>query len=127
MDELQQVVEPFFPASSGGLNNLPGPSEPTPFITIIPDSDDRKQDSPSLADEFPFLDMPSPQFHALESITRDMQDEIPLIDYGERRQQLEDFLRFRVSSGVEAKYDEGLVELQVQVEIRIENALRKEA
>lgn len=48
---------------------------------MAPDSGDRD----SLTDEFPFLvlEMPSPQFHALESITRDMQHEMLLINFAE--------------------------------------------
>jgi len=134
MDELGEIIRPFFPrlpygmpgeggaAPGPNMPGLPGPSEPTALISAVPDSREMNRDSPSLSEEFPFLRMGSAEFRELADTLR----EPPLMEDSVRREELESFFRGWVAAGFEPKFDEGLVEMQFKLELKLEYALRED-
>ena len=124
MDELSQAIAQFYPSSSGGASNLPGPSGPTPWIPPVAAPDTPNSDS--LSNELPCLNMPTPQFEELQTFTRELQEELPLIPDEERQQEIERILRGRYYAEIDHIYDSEAIELFSTLEIKIEFQLRQE-
>lgn len=121
MEDLSQVVSQFYPGAMAGGPGTPTPPGPSDNLGLFSyplegesSHQGERRGSPSLADEFPFLtEMSTPDLSVFDEVMD------PLKNDDQRRQELHIFNSY--DNGVSSR---DRVDLQVDLEKRLENSLR---
>lgn len=128
-DDLTRAYSQFLTSSSGGMSggsfNPPGSSGNYVVLgASIADNDPNPPGSPSWSEEFPCVRMSTPDIAEMESAINSVFDSVPepLLSEEQRRDELS--LKFKVQNGIEPTYDEKFIDAQMQLEVKLESALR---